>query len=111
MEKNIVIIRGDTFAFGMKFNDLGQDLTEAHFLVSDTFNSPYKIHLTIGNGITLVESSGDDRTYRVMATPSQTYLTSGAGVYNYSCKVKIGTSEYTILHGKATFVDVVEEGA
>ena len=110
MEKNIVVVRGDTFAFGMNFKGIGQNLDEAHFLVSDTFGSPFKIHLTIGSGITLVDSQGDDRLYRVVATPAQTYFAPGAGVYNYSCKVKISGAEYTLLHGKATFVDVVEEG-
>lgn len=110
MEKNIVIIRGDTFSFGMKFKGLEQALDDAHFLVSSTFEAPYHIDLSLGNGIELVETTEDHMTYRVLARPSDTMILAGAGVYNYSCKVKVSGNEYTLLHGVATFIDVVEEG-
>lgn len=108
MQKNLLMVKGDTFAFGMKFKGLEEGLDSAYFTVSQNLDSPFVFQKTLNNGIELIETTEEYYRYRVIADPADTEDVE-TGVYNYSLKININSAKYTLLEGTFTIIQVVPE--
>lgn len=108
MQKNLLMVKGDTFAFGAKFKGLEEGLDSAYFTVSQNFASPFVFQKILNNGIELIETTEEYYRYRVIVPPTDTDDVE-AGVYNYSFKIEVNGAEYTLIYGTLTIVQTVPE--
>lgn len=97
---NIVIIKGDTFDFMVKFTDLESEITGMHFTCKKNPTDVATIfEKTLSSGITKIE----DGLYKVRVAPADTRNVE-AGWYNYDFEVDIGQDIYTVLIGRLRIV-------
>ena len=94
MKFNMNMVRGDTLAFGARFNGLTQDLTSANFTIRTTAGAQV-VSKSIGSGITKVATG----VYKVRVAPTDTSSLT-AGEYKYDFQVGVGTDIFTILIGR-----------
>lgn len=98
---NIEMVAGDTLAFGLKINGIGQDLSEAYFTCRQSETSASVLfQKSIGDGIEKVqaESTDDTRVYRVRVAPEDTEELA-AGQYWYAFKIFVDSDSWTLLRG------------
>lgn len=93
-DKNIRMTRGDTLAFGMEFDGLGQDLDSAYFTCKKAYEGENIFQRSLGNGISKVE----DGIYRVRIAPSDT-KNIDAGKYYYDLEIGVNGDIFTIMKG------------
>ena len=98
MDKNLKMVRGDTFAFGIEyeFDDKStQDLDTCYF--SCKLNPDDEIYIfqkSIGDGI----SKAGDNQYRIRVAPSDTENIN-IGKYYYDLQIGLNSDIHTILKG------------
>lgn len=92
---NLSMVRGDTLAFGMEFEDLDQDLDGAYFSCKTSFSaSEYVFQKTLTNGISKVATG----QYRVRIAPEDT-ADVDPGTYYYDLQIAANSDVFTILRG------------
>lgn len=91
---NIDMVKGDTLAFGMEIEGLGQDLSSASFTCRKSYEDEIVFQKDLTDGISKVETG----KYRVRVAPEDTEDLV-AGRYVYSLKIGVNSDEFTILYG------------
>ena len=101
MDKNLKMVRGDTFSFGIEYDfddESTQDLDTCYFsckLNSD--DDEYVFQKSIGDGISKV----DDNQYRVRIAPEDTQNIK-TGKYYYDLQIGLNNDVFTIIKGVLT---------
>ena len=97
INQNIEMVRGDTLEFN--FQIVGADSTPTFaFVVSEEYGDSPVITATSGSGISLVETSGDIKTYAVNISPAQT-AGLALGIYYYNLVMYLNGT-YTLMRGE-----------
>lgn len=105
MEKNIEMIRGDTFAFGVEFEGLEQDLDEAYFTIKkELSDSTSLVQKELDDGISKVS----DGNYRVRVAPEDT-ASLNPGYYHYDFEIQVNSDTYTLFYGILKLIQGVTE--
>lgn len=104
MNRKLRIIRGDTFAFGVEFRGLDQELDTFYFTCQSIPQKQIIFQKTLGDGISLVEINTEDAedpvtTYRVRVAPEDT-ADLAPGTYFYDCEVGINGDIFTLMEGE-----------
>ena len=95
METNIAMVKGDTFSFGLEFEELEQDLDTAYLTVKESYDDDTQIfQKSIGDGITKVDTG----EYTVRIAPEDTQNIE-ARRYYYDLQVGVNSDVFTILRG------------
>lgn len=99
---NIEFTRGDTFSFGVKLYELGQELEGAKFTckLNQDDETPL-FQKTLNNGIYLAGSDLDDYSYKVRVAPEDTKDLE-PGKYFYDLQIEVNDDVFTILKGVLT---------
>ena len=97
MDRNLKMVRGDTFAFGIQYEIDGgmQDLESCDFSCrKNPDDENYIFHKTLSDGISKVSSG----KYRVRVAPEDT---DGIDIGNYYYDLQIGLNDdvFTIIKG------------
>lgn len=96
---NLEMTKGDTFSFGIKIADLGQVIDTAYFSVKNNFDDDTSLfQKTIGNGIELDHTEGDDYYYSVRIAPNDTKNLEPKKYY-YDLEINVNNDTFTILKG------------
>ena len=90
----ISMVRGDTLAFGMEFEDLDQDLETAFFSCRQSYEGEIVFQKSLSDGISKVE----DGKYRCRVAPEDT-ASVAAGKYYYDLEIGVNGDKFTILKG------------
>ncbi len=94
VDTNIQMVRGDTLAFGMEIEGLGQDLASCYFTCKKSFQGENIFQKSIGNGVSKVS----DGVYRVRVAPEDTADVE-AGNYYYDLQIGVNSDIFTLLRG------------
>lgn len=95
MNYQINMVRGDTLAFGLDFENLDQDLESAFFSVKVNATDDYYIfQKSLENGIYKVA----DNEYIVRVAPEDT-AELDAGNYNFDLQISANGEVFTIMLG------------
>lgn len=95
MNYQINMVRGDTLAFGLDFENLDQDLESAFFSVKVNATDDYYIfQKSLENGIYKVA----DNEYIVRIAPEDT-AELDAGNYNFDLQISVNGEVFTIMLG------------
>ena len=106
MKKSISIIRGDTYSFNFIINET---LDNAYFTCKKTMDindTDYIFQKTLGNGISLVDTTEDGNVYVVRVAPDDTNEVN-KGNYYYDLQLDINGDTFTPLIGKFKITDDV----
>lgn len=105
-DTDFVMVRGDTLAFGVEIEGLGQDLDTCYFSCkTDPSDTSYVFQKSLDDGITVVEQG----KYRVRVAPDDTENLN-TGKYFYDLEIGINGDIYTVLRGKLEIVyDITRE--
>ncbi len=105
-DTDFVMVRGDTLAFGVEIEGLGQDLDTCYFSCkTDPSDTNYVFQKSLDDGITVVEQG----KYRVRVAPDDTENLN-TGKYFYDLEIGINGDIYTVLRGKLEIVyDITRE--
>lgn len=103
--KNITIVQGDTFAFGVEFQGLDQDLETAFFTCKDIDNETLIFQKSLADGISKVE----DEKYRVRIAPEDT-ITRAPGKYLYDFTIGVNSDNFTLMEGILTVTRSITRG-
>ena len=99
---NIQMVKGDTLAFGVELDGIGQDLDNAQFICEETIRGTQLFQKTLGNGITKETAPegapADARFYKVRVAPADT---AGIATGRYYYRFSVGANEdvFTLLLG------------
>lgn len=100
-EENVVMVRGDTMAFGLKveFDEGVQNLDTAFFTCKSNFDDYDVIFKkSIGDGIEIVGTDEKSVTYRIRVVPNDTkYLEPGN--YYYDFQIGVNYDVFTLRRG------------
>lgn len=98
LNKSLIMVKGDTFAFGLEFEGLDQDLDSAYFSCKKNISDEtYTFQKTLEDGIEKVETN----KYRVRVAPEDTADVE-AGKYYYDLQIGANDDVYTIIKGVLT---------
>lgn len=105
-DTDFVMVRGDTLAFGVEIEGLGQNLDTCYFSCkTDPSDTNYVFQKSLDDGITVVEQG----KYRVRVAPDDTENLN-TGKYFYDLEIGINGDIYTVLRGKLEIVyDITRE--
>ena len=96
-EQNITMTRGDTLAFGIGIDGLGQDLDTAFFTCRDSLDGNVVFQKSLSDGISKVETG----LYRIRVEPDDTKRLD-AGQYYYDFEIGVNSDIFTLLKGVLT---------
>lgn len=101
MNRELKIIRGDTFAFGVEFDGLDQELDTFYFTCQSIPQGEIIFQKSLDNGISLVEMDTEKvkALYRVRVAPEDT-ADLAPGSYFYDCEFGINGDYFTIMEGR-----------
>ena len=101
MNRKLRIIRGDTFAFGVEFKGLDQELDTFYFTCQSIPQKEMIFQKSLGDGISLVELDVEKAiaTYRVRVAPEDT-ANLAPGTYFYDCEIGINNDIFTLMEGE-----------
>lgn len=105
MEKNLKVIRGDTFSFGVEFEGLNADLDSAYFTIKESFSGENIVQKSLGDGITKVA----DGKYKVRVAPTDTVNLNSKNYY-YDFQIGVDDDIYTLLYGMIELLPDVTRG-
>lgn len=107
---NLEFTRGDTFSFGVRLYELGQELDGAKFTCKQNFDDESPLfQKTLNNGVTLEKIDLDDYIYKVRVAPGDTQSLN-PGKYYYDFQIEVNGDIFTILKGVLTLEFDVSEG-
>ena len=98
---NLFMVRGDTFAFAIEIEGLGQDLDSAYFTCKENYEDETPIfQKSIGDGITKDEETSTEEKYiyKVRVAPADTKEVVAKNYY-YDLEIGANGDIYTILKG------------
>lgn len=93
-DQNIKMTRGDTFAFALELEGLGQDLDSAFFTCRESYDGDVVFQKSLSNGISKVE----DGVYRVRIAPEDTKNIECKHYY-YDFEINVNSDSFTLLKG------------
>lgn len=95
---NLEMTKGDTFSFGVEFEDLGQEIEEAYFTVKNNYDDLSLFQKSLDNGIELDHIDGNNYYYKVRIAPEDTENLEPKKYY-YDFEIRINGDVFTILKG------------
>ena len=101
MNRELKLIRGDTFAFGVEFMGLDQELDTFYFTCQSIPQKEIIFQKSLEDGISLVEMDTEkvSAIYRVRVAPEDT-ADLPPGSYFYDCEAGINGDFFTLMEGK-----------
>ena len=99
--KNIKNVKGDTYSIGFITEDIDQALDTIYFTCRDKLSDDSNIifQKSLGNGISLIEHTGNKYSYAIRVAPYDTEDVQ-AGVYYYDLEIGINDDIFTIMKGR-----------
>lgn len=94
MNKNLTMVRGDTFQMVVNVDDMPSSATAAYFTCRSSFGGTQLLQKTLGSGITQPTTGVFNIILGASDTSSLSY-----GTFVYDFKVQINSDVYTILKG------------
>ena len=95
MECNITFVKGDTFSFGLVFEELDQDLESAYLTIKESYDDETPvIQKSLGDGIEKLR----DGEYTVRIAPDDSKDVD-ARRYYWDLQVSANSDVFTIMRG------------
>lgn len=105
--QNIDMVRGDTLAFNFQLSGLGSreayEELNVRFAVAEDYNAAPEIEATTGDGIELLDYTGDVATFGVCLSPYMTEDMTPAR-YVYDLQINDETNVVTLMRGVLTLL-------
>ncbi len=100
-EFKIEYVKGDTYAFALKFKNITEDLSKAYLTVKENPDDSPLIQKSLGAGIDKIDDRAykNEKTYKFQLQPADTVNIEPKVQYLYDIQVTIGTVVKTVLHG------------
>lgn len=96
---NLEMTKGDTLSFGVAIEDIGQPLDSAFLTVKNNYDDTTPIfQLSLGNGIELDHTQGEDYYYTIRISPNATKDLEPKKYY-YDLQINANEDTFTILKG------------
>ena len=105
--QNLTMVRGDTFQFKLKLQDVTATIGNIVFSCKKrAVDTNYVFRKTLGDGVT--PDGTDPDSYIIRVAPVDT-LNVSAGKYVYDLEVTMGQDVYTLLMGNLSIIQDVTE--
>lgn len=94
-DENIIMIRGDTVAFGMEIDGLNEDLDFCYFTCKENYTDAENLfQKSLGDGIEKIETG----KYSIRIAPEDT-KDAEAGMYFYDLTLGVNGDVFTVKNG------------
>lgn len=94
-DENIIMIRGDTVAFGMEIDGLDEDLDFCYFTCKENYTDEANLfQKSLGDGIKKIETG----KYSIRIAPEDT-KDAEAGMYFYDLTLGVNGDVFTVKNG------------